>query len=227
MQKIRLSHEQEEQFQWFKRFKGSLFDLAKYALNYNDVNQRTHGSLIQTLESASTRKLIVMPRGSLKSSLACVAYPVFLLLNNPNLRILLDSELYTNSTTFLREIKGHLQNPILTHLFGDFKSSTWNESEIIIKQRTRNLKEASITCSGIGATKIGQHYDVCIMDDMNSPSNTANPDQAKKVIDHYRMQTSILEPGGTIVIIGTRYSELDLIAHILEHEVKPEQELII
>lgn len=189
-------------------------------LGFNDVNQQTHGEIIDVLESDSTRKLICVPRGCLKSTIACVAYPIWLLINNPNLRILIDSELYTNSKTFLREIKAHLESPNMVNLFGEFKTEPWNEAEIFIKQRTTRKKEASITVSGIGATKVGQHYDVIIGDDMNSPQNTNTIENAQKVISHYQMNTSILEPTGTYVIIGTRYSENDLIGYILENEVK-------
>lgn len=198
----------------------SLFYLARVLCRFKDVTERTHGEIISALESDSTRKLICVPRGCLKSSLACVAYPIWLLIRNPNLRVLIDSELYTNSATFLREIKCHLESEPFTLLFGKFKGSVWNESEIIISQRTEFRKEASVTVGGIGTTKVGQHYDVIIGDDYNSPNNTNTPENAKKVIDHYRYNTSILEPGGTYVVIGTRYSEADLIGHILENEIK-------
>ncbi len=82
------------------------------------------------------------------------------------------------------------------------------------------FKEASITAAGIGTTKVGQHYDVIIGDDYNSQNNTNSPDNAKKVIDHYRYNISILEPEGLYVIIGTRYSELDLIGHIIANEIE-------
>jgi len=197
----------------------SLYVTAKHLLGYRDVNKQTHGRVISILESESKRKLICIPRGCLKSSLASVAFPIWLLMRNPNLRILIDSELYTNSKNFLREIKGHIESNALTELFGPFKSQTWNEGEIIIKQRTKVFKEASITAAGIGTTKVGQHYDVIIGDDYNSQNNTNTPENAKKVSDHYRYNISILEPDGLYVIIGTRYSELDLIGHILTSEV--------
>ena len=154
-----------------KAIQRSLFVLATVCLGYKDVNPPTHRSIIAALENPITRKLICVPRGSLKSSLGCVAFPIWLLLNNPNLRILIDSELFTNSATFLREIRAHLQNPIMTSIFGEFKSKIWNESEIVINQRTHPYKEASITVGGVGTTKVGQHFDVIIGDDYNSPQN--------------------------------------------------------
>lgn len=205
-------------------YRDSLFDLSIDLLGFKDVNESTHGGIIKALGSDSHRKLICVPRGCLKSTIACVAYPIWLLIRNPNLRILIDSELYTNSATFLREIKQHLASSRLVSIFGEFKSKCWNESEIIIAQRTANLKEASITVGGVGTTKVGQHYDVIIGDDYNSPNNSDSPEKCQKVISHYKYNTSILEPTGTYVVIGTRYAENDLIGHILSNEVNIEEE---
>lgn len=207
-------------------FKTSILNLAKFGLGYKDINLNTHGRIINSLESSSKRKLICVPRGCLKSSLACVAYPIWLLINNPNLRIFIDSELFSNSCTFLREIRGHLEGKLLSTIFGEFKSKTWNESELIIQQRNKVYKEASLTAGGIGTRKIGQHYDYYIMDDMNSPDNTNTPEMAQKVIDHYRLATSILENEGTLLVIGTRYSENDLIGHIIRSEIELNKGLI-
>lgn len=202
------------------RYKSSLFDTSKYLLGYKDITERTHGKIISVLESETKRKLVVVPRGCFKSSLASVSYPIWLLLKNPNLRILIDSELYSNSSKFLREIKGHLMDERVTRLFGPFFNPiNWNESEITIKQRTVVKKESSITCSGIGAQKTSQHYDVIIADDLNSPDNSMTPEAREKVVDHYRMYISLLEPGGIIVVIGTRYAEEDVIGHIMKYEI--------
>lgn len=200
-------------------FRNNLFLTSKCLLGYKDLTWATHGPTCKALESQTKRKLIVMPRGSFKSSLCSVGYPIWLLLKNPNLRILLDSELYTNSKNFLREIKNHLESPRIVRLFGDFKCSTWNESEMLVRQRTIVKKEASITCTGIGAEKTGQHYDVIVMDDMNSPSNSNTPEGCAKVVQHYRYMQAILDPGGILVLVGTRYSAADLIQNCIDNEI--------
>ncbi len=197
----------------------SLYFFAKHALGYPDINRDTHGDIISALEDDTQRKLIVVPRGTLKSTLACVAYPLWRLIKDANERVLLDSEVYENSKNFIREIKGKLESPMMTYLFGQSKSRTWNEGEIIIKQRTIGHKEASITAGGVATTKVGQHYSIIISDDLNSPNNSNTPENCRKVIDHYRYNISILEPHGTYVIVGTRYSELDIIGHVLKNEL--------
>lgn len=175
--------------------------------------------MIHALESTSTRKLIVMPRGTFKSSIGVVGYSIWRLIKDPNERILIDSEVYSNSKNFLREIKAHMQSELMTQLFGEWKAEPWGEGELTIKQRTKSYKEASVTCGGIGTVKVGQHFSLIIGDDLNSGNNSATTEGRAKVIQHYQMNTAILEPEGTYVLIGTRYATDDVIGHVLEHEM--------
>lgn len=218
--------DQQEEY-WNEKLKATyrsdLYALAHVGLKYDQMTKYTHKPITNMLMSPSKKKLLVVPRGTFKSSIASISYPIWLLLNDPNRRILIDSELYTNSCRFIREIRGHLESKHMTELFGDFVGPTWSESEIIIKQRTKVYKEASITASGIGAQKTSQHYDFIIADDLSSIDNSMTEDQRKKVYDHYRLYISLLEPGGTIVVIGTRFSHGDVIQFILDSEISPEQ----
>lgn len=206
-----------------RMYRDSLYLTTKCLLGYRDMSWPTHGSTFRALESATLRKLIILPRGTFKSSICSVAFPIWLLLRNPNLRILLDSEIYTNSKNFLREIKTHLVSEAVTELFGPFHSDPWNEGEASIRPRTIIRKEASLTASGIGAEKTGQHYDVIIADDLNSPSNSGTPEMRLKVIKHHQYNQAILDPGGIIVIVGTRYSANDIPGHVLATEVLGEE----
>ncbi len=208
--------------QTIKEYKSDLYSLAKYGLGYSAMTKRTHKPITDMLMSPTKKKLLVIPRGCFKSSIASISFPIWLLLNDFNRRILIDSELYTNSSRFLREIRGHLESSHMKDLFGDFVGPTWSESEIIIKQRTKVYKEASITCSGIGAQKTSQHYDYIIADDLSSLDNSMSDEQRDKVVNHYKLYISLLEPGGTIVVIGTRFSHGDIIQWIIDQEIDPE-----
>lgn len=205
-----------------QKYRDSLFLTCKDLLEYEDITYATHGGIIQALEAPTRRKLICVPRGCFKSSIGVVGYSIWLLLRNPNLRILIDSEVYENSKNFIREIRGKLELPRITMLFGNFVSNQWAEGSITIRQRMKILKESSITASGISAGKTGQHFDVIIHDDMNSFKNSQTLEQRQKIIAHYQLNTSILEPNGTIVVIGTRYSDDDCIGWVMRNEVKPQ-----
>jgi len=188
-------------------------------LGYTDVNKHTHEEIITALESPHKRKLITVPRGAFKSSIASIAYPIWKLLRDPNERILIDSEVFSNAVTYLRSIKTHIQSADFIEMFGDITGDPWQESNIQVRTRTKNYKEPSITCGGVATTKVGQHYSTIIGDDYNSRENSKTREAAMKVVDHYRYNLNILEPDGEYVIIGTRYSEDDLIGFILREQL--------
>jgi hypothetical protein len=200
-----------------QQLRTSIFHLCRY-LGYNDIDRTVHAEIIQCLEDSNPRKIICVPRGTMKSTIASIVYPIWLLIRNPDLRILIDSEIYSNSITYLRAIRMHLESEAMVSLFGNFRTdSVWREDSMLIAQRKKNLKEPSITAGGVGTTRVGQHYDLIIGDDYNSPANTSTKDQSQKVIDHFRYNLNILDPGGSYVIIGTRYGESDLIGWVLQN----------
>lgn len=200
-------------------YKSDLFVCAKELCGFSEANWRTHGDMIQALESDDERKLIVMPRGTFKSSIGVVAYTVWRLINDPNLRILINSEVYTNSKNWIREISGVFKSKKFVDVFGDWEGSPWSDGEIIVKARTKNFKESSVVAGGVGTIKTGQHYDLILNDDLNSEKNSDTSEGRQKVIRFYRMQFSLLEPGKTMIVIGTRYAVDDVIGHIMEHEI--------
>ena len=53
--------------------------------------------------------LILMPRGTFKSSIVTVGLTLQYILNDPDARILIDSETYGKAKNFLAEVKGHLE----------------------------------------------------------------------------------------------------------------------
>jgi hypothetical protein len=197
------------------------FDLfARFALGYSDIDREAHKETVHVLESDAARKLVILPRGTFKSSLCDVAYPMWRLEKDPDLTILIDSEIFNNSKNFLREIKGHYQSDRYRLIFGDRAGSKWGESEITVSTRKRNRKEASITVGGLGTVKVGQHYDLIIGDDYNSPQNSDTVEKCQKVIDHVRYNLNILNPGGEYVFVGTRYAERDVLGFLLSDVLK-------
>jgi hypothetical protein len=202
------------------KYQQSLYHTAKYLCGYQDINWVTHGKALTVLQSPRNRKLVVMPRGTFKTSLCVVAFTIWNIIRNPNVRILIDSELWTLSRNSLREIKAHITGGAFQSVFPGWGLTLANQDEMTVNQRTTIRKEPTVTASGIGAGKTGQHYDIILFDDLNSPQNSLKPELAQKVVDHYRYYTSILEPGGVISGSGTRYAEMDLIGHILRTEVE-------
>lgn len=202
-----------------EKSKRDLFFFARNVLGYRDITKYTHKPITDALQAPTKRKVIVCPRGSFKSSLCVEAYVVWLLIRDPNERILIDSELYSNSSNFIRTIKAHFESAPMRALFGNSVGPQWNEGEITIAQRNRVFKEASVSAGGVLTTRVGQHYSTICCDDPNSNKNSGTPEARQKVIDHYRYSQSILEPDGKYILVATRYSSNDLVGYILEQEL--------
>lgn len=205
-------------------YRGSLYKTAKYLLGMSDLTHRTHGQMIEALESLELGKtknaLLILPRGCLKSSIGSIAFPIWRLLRNPNRRILIDSATYDLSTQLVSAIADYLESPAVTGLFGTFRTKDdWSSKSITIAQRTKILKESSVVASGVGSPKTGAHFDSIICDDLNNEKNTATPELAEKTFKHYQMNFAILDPGGDCAVIATRYSSSDICQRILDNEI--------
>ena len=165
------------------------------------------------------------------STVATQALTLWLLWHNPNLRIMIDTEVKSNSKKYLAGIKDMIRNNQMLKLIcvdeeGNYLlepnmdiAGGWTDEQIILKHRTKvGLKEPSIICAGADIAVTGMHPDVIIMDDLVSERNVGTKDQIEKVKDHYRMSLSLLEPGGAQIVIGTRYHMNDLYADLLQFD---------
>jgi len=191
---------------------------AKKICGYQDLTgvNGFHGDYCRHLEDKDYKfKLSLTPRGSLKSTIGTIAGSLQEVTKNPNIRILLASEKYSNSVKFLSEIKGHIEkNEIYKSLYGDLKGDKWTEGEIIVSTRTHWKKEPTITCAGIDVTKVGMHYDRIKIDDPHSEQNITSQEQIDKVIRWYRLLLSLLDPGGYVDVTGTIWHYADLYNYI-------------
>jgi predicted phage terminase large subunit-like protein len=211
------------QVEWLKR-EGlkSLYFFNKKILGYEEMAENTHMEFCQVVENEKLRKkLILMPRGSFKSTCCTVGYTLQSLVKNPDVRILISSETYTQSETYLSEIKRHIEsNNRFRTVFGNLKNdNNWTQKDITVATRKSiKGKEPSVSVSGVGQTRVGMHYDKIFLDDVVSQYNVNTPEQIKKTIDHYKLLLSILEPEGELIVIGTRYAYEDLYGYIIENE---------
>ena len=168
-------------------------------------------SVADKLDIYLTNLMVLIPRGTLKSSVITIGYAIQWLLNFPEDRVLIDSEVFEKSKGFLAEIKGHYQDneelrKVYFTIYGKYPdekktqynpegTEVWSTEKIVLTCRSKARKEPSIDCSGIGVSKNGMHYDLVLMDDLHSEQNTKTAEQIDGVKEHYRLIYSLLEPG--------------------------------
>ena len=85
----------------------SLFFFARAILGFSDLDQSIHRPLCQRLQDSKghPKVIIVFPRDWFKSSVGSIAYPIWSVLDNPNLRILIVQNSHTNACKKLGAIK--------------------------------------------------------------------------------------------------------------------------
>lgn len=233
-----------------QRCQTDLFFLVKYILAEDEskVTEQTHGDLCRYAQSLikgsgeeikstgeeladqfDPRKkflLTLMPRGTFKSSVVTIGFTLQMILNDPDTRILIDSETFAKAKAFLAAIKGILTaneqfREIFYTLYGTYpdakkRDELWTDSQLNVSARKRMRKEPTISCGGVDVTKNGMHYDLIIMDDLHSELNTANKEQIEKVKDHFKLALSLIDPGKPIIVIGTRWDYNDVYQYILD-----------
>ncbi len=172
------------------------------------------------IQKGNKKSLILAPRGHGKSTICTIAYPLWRLLNDPDLRALIVSNTSAQACAFLREIRAHLEsNPWVCENFRNLAGHPWTESELAISLRQRQSKEASITALGVLGPVISRHYDLIILDDIVDEENARSAKQRERLLLwYYKVLQPCLEPEGELHIVGTRYHYLDFYGHLIAND---------
>jgi len=207
----------------------SLYYFAKYVMGFRDMELVPHWELCQFLEKNEGHDiLILLPRGTFKSSVISVAYPLWRFAKNRDLRILLTSSELLNTKNFLGLIRTNIEkNRVFRSLFGDWvnKDGTWHSTALSLAGRGRFRAEDSITSSSVKISKVSQHYDLAIGDDIHNDKNITNKDMIDDVERYLEEMLPILDPvykgsnkPGPRILVGTRWHFDDSYGRIIAEE---------
>lgn len=179
-----------------------------------------HLRLIEIAEDPDYDRIsILAPRGHAKSTWLSVIYPIWKIVTNRNIKIIIVSDTGDQAEMFLRAIKDEFEaNDSLIEDFGTFyrkpkigSPNVWKAHDITVIRQSRS-KEPTIICGGTGKRIVGRRADLIIVDDPLNDENTENERQRKKIFRWFRKTlTPILNPEiGKIIVIGTRKHPDDL-----------------
>lgn len=218
-----------------------LFFFADAVLGYNQnrpspdpenpsVNMEpgVHGEMARIVTTSKKRKrLFLVPRGHMKSTVLTVAHTIWLLCRNPNLRILIVSATGPTSESFLAEIKQHFDNnKVFRSLFPDRlpgKTDKWNQDEIQVGGRTLAAGVPSICARGIDGNIVGLHFDYCKADDLVTKDNITTSEQRMKIIEAFKALESVMEPYATWDVVGTRWHFYELYQWLIDANEEAEK----
>jgi hypothetical protein len=201
----------------------STYVMAKAIIGFHDLTPHLHAEMCSWIESAPRRKLGLVPRDHLKTSVWTIADTVRLIAADPNVRLLIANETATNASHFLRRIQAVFERAqlfrwLFPELIPDIGRTKWSESEMLVP-RTKDFPEATVEVMGVGGAVVSRHYNRIKLDDLVGKEASESVDVMKKTIDWYLYCESLLEkPTDPIETYGTRWTHKDLYAWIMEHE---------
>lgn len=169
-------------------------------LEYEKLSRHEHYRLCRFVqdfyESDCRVALVCAPRGTLKTTICSIAFPLWLLCLDPDNRILLDGRTRAQAMERLSSISDLVTSKELINIcFPGLKGDkTWNREEILVgTRRDASAKESSVSTSGIDVEKTGSHYNLIVSDDLCSEKNTETEEQKKAVILHIQANMPLLD----------------------------------
>jgi len=166
-----------------------------------------------------SRSLVLAPRGHGKSTILTIAYLIWRIVQNPNIRILIVSNAATAAEKFLESIKDHFEkNELLRTLYGDFVGKKWNTGSITVAKRTKvGIKEPTVSTVGVYGSIVSGHFDLIMVDDLVDFENALKKESRDKM---WNWLWTVLMPtaDGEIHFIGTRYNDDDLYGRAIRKE---------
>ncbi len=207
------------------------YKFCKYVLGYSKLVD-IHKQWCEEVESSHRRKIFLKPRGTYKSTIFTIAYPLYKLIQNPKERILIANATSENAEAFLREISSQIvRNERFKSLFGELIDPRAAKiSSITLKNRETYHKEPSISTIGVLGNLVSAHYSTIICDDLCNQQDRESDSVRQKKIRWYHDLLSVLDPDGEIVVIGTKWHYQDLYHYIVDElnpKLPPEEQYYV
>lgn len=202
----------------------SLYDYIKTVAPYAVMGQvhKDFCDFLQHNPDNASYLLGLLPRGHRKSFIIGM-YCCWMIMKNPAITILYYSSTTDLAEKQLRSIKQTLEAKIHQKLWPDLinpvegNREKWSSSEICVDSPIRakeGIRDSTVATAGLTTTTTGSHADLIVLDDLVEPNNN-NPTGRRLVEERYSQMQSILNAGGKIVAVGTRYDPKDLYDHLL------------
>ncbi len=218
-----------------------MYVLGRGVIGFKDFTPTLHKICCDFLQVMPSRggppesraQLLKMPREHFKSSMASVTRPVYLLIDDPQATIVLDSAKRRNTRKWMTAIRRVFQeNDVFQWLFPElipnFSKTRWDKDEIII-QRDESLVgdgiipegQASVTATSIESGQASGHFLHRIDDDLIDETTYKTPSEVDRAKERYVLHESTLNDvaKSTLCLVGTPWRTDDVVCTAEETEV--------
>ena len=169
---------------------------------------------LERVARGETRRLIIeLPPRHLKSTIATIAFPAWLLGRDPSMRIACVSYSNDLAQSFSHRCRGLMHEPFYRGCFPTLQFDPRKNSVAEFQTTQKGFRLAT----SIGGTLTGKGGDIVILDDVMKAQDTHSQAARDKTHEIYKetIATRLDDPkSGAIVLVGQRLHEDDLIGRL-------------
>ena len=185
----------------------------------NFIAGRHHEIVAQKLEAVARgelkRLIINMPPRHTKSEFASYLFPAWFIGRMPDKKIMQATHTADLSIRFGRKVKNLMETDEYKQIFPGAKL----RSDSKAAYRWETDEGGEYYAAGVGGNIAGRGADLFIVDDPHSEQDAQSPTALENAWDWYQAgPRQRLQPGGAIIVVMTRWGELDLTARLLKQQ---------
>ena len=159
------------------------------------------------------RLIVNMPPRHTKSEFASFLLPAWLMGRNPKLKIMQTTHTAELAFRFGRKVRNLMNTEDYSKVFEEVKLRA--DSQAAGRWETSDGGE--YFAAGVGGAVTGRGADLLIIDDPHSEQDALNPNSFEHAYEWYTSgPRQRLQPGGSIVVVMTRWAENDLTGKVLK-----------
>lgn len=200
--------------------------IKPWAADWPDDSWMTdHHYLMYQATMESKRTIIHVPVDHSKSTNLTLIYPLWRLINNRNLRLVIFSNTARQAKKFGKRLRDNITgNPNLIRDFGDYlykdKDGKWNDTEgHVVRDADQQSTDATYQFLGAGGSVNGSRIDLAILDDITDEESRKS--QAKREdLEDWFVNTLLtrLTKDAKLLMIGTVQHRQDLLCMMSENK---------
>tara|TARA_A100001388_G_C28766806_1_gene501247 strand:+ start:171 stop:1640 length:1470 start_codon:yes stop_codon:yes gene_type:complete len=181
-------------------------------------HHKIYADKLQQVADGKIKRLIVnMPPRHTKSEFASYLFPSWLMGRRPDLKIIQATHTAELAVGFGRKVKNLIDSDDFRDVFPDVKLA----ADAKASGRWSTNKGGEYYAVGVGGALAGRGADLLIIDDPVSEQDALSPTALDSIYEWYTSgPRQRLQPGGSIIIVMTRWGIKDLTARVLQKQAQ-------
>ena len=181
-------------------------------------HHKIFGEKLERVARGELKRLIVnMPPRHTKSEFASYLFPAWVMGQKPQTKIIQATHTAELAVGFGRKVKNLLDSEIYRDVFPDIQLAR----DAKASGRWSTDMGGEYYAVGVGGALAGRGADLCIIDDPVSEQDALSPAALDNIYEWYTSgPRQRLQPGGSIIIVMTRWSIRDLTAKVLQKQAE-------